>query len=144
LGILLVFLGTAVVAFICDFLMRKNDELRKLTVELKEELRRAHQVAPLVDETGRPAPTEQQVPAAVRKDKKRPVNSEALAVMERGAALAGSGKRLQSAARVRGTRDWGSLLSRNAQGPKAAPAQRRGRIPADLPAGARCGGPETS
>jgi hypothetical protein len=67
----------------------------------------------------KPAPVEQvagQVPAAVaRKEKKRPVNSEALAVMERGAALAGSAQRPQLASAVVGKRDWGSLLSRTAQ-----------------------------
>ncbi len=159
LGSLVVIPGAAVVALICDFLKRNNDELRKLTVELKlrheEELRRACQIVPRADEIAKPAPAALAATkgsSALGKEKKRPINSEALAAMERGAALAGSAKRPRSAsvdkvresipmpevaavsaARVGGKRDWGSLLSRNAQAPKAASKPQAAEAP--LPAG---------
>jgi len=86
--------------------------------------------------------------SALSKERKRTVNSEAIAAMERGAALAGAGKRPRSApvapereskpvtapdviavvpqetvqpAAAKAKKDWGSLLSRNAQGLKLAP-----------------------
>ncbi|MGA3188444.1 MAG: hypothetical protein ABSF22_15170 [Bryobacteraceae bacterium] len=159
-----VVLCAAVVALICDSLKRSNEQLRELTIELnirrEEEQKRSH--APLshvAERVERPKPEQIEAPAvasvavpaktpvpaasnvthpAVGKDKKRSVNAGALAAMERGAALAGTGKRprpmpapaplaehkpemvvsqevakptIQAAAK----KDWGSLLSRNAR-----------------------------
>jgi hypothetical protein len=137
---LVVILCAAAAALICDFLKRNNDELRELTIELKirheEELRRLQQKTPHVLEL---APKIEHVAAPARKEKKRAVNSEALAAMERGAALAGSGKRptsahaapveskaepplapagVASAALADVKKDWESLLSRSAQAAK--------------------------
>jgi hypothetical protein len=143
-------LCAACVALICDFLKRNNEQLRELTVELtarREEQGRSHvpaERAPHSEMTAAPGAAKQY--SVVSKERKRAVNSEALAVMERGAALAGSGNRprsgeskpeampermpettvvsQQEAAPI-GTKpigtktDWGSLLSRNAQAASA-------------------------
>jgi hypothetical protein len=53
-------------------------------------------------------------PSGGSNDKKRAVNSGALAAMERGAALAGSGIRHRPAPQAE-KKDWGTLLNRNAQ-----------------------------
>jgi hypothetical protein len=139
----------AVVAFICDVLKRNNDRLREMNIELKirkeVEHRRSHVPAPPPARTPAPvpgisAPKERSI---LNKEKKRAVNPEALAVMERGAALAGSVNSSRSAA-IRESKpvsaairkDWGSLLSRNAQGIKPAPAPpAEWSLPAGLEAG---------
>jgi len=92
---------------------------------------------------------------AVAKEKKRTVNSEALAAMERGAALAGSGARPRStpvapvakpvpvvAAPPKlgiARKDWGSLLSRSAATKKIQPKPdlpaAKPALPAAFPAG---------
>ena len=108
-------LTAAVVAFICDMLKRNNEQLREMNIELQirqeEEQRRAQVPAPRLAEKAQvPKPEKaaspQPVPAhvaapmersMVSKERKRTVNSEALAAMERGAALAGSGGRPRSA-----------------------------------------------
>jgi hypothetical protein len=149
---LVVILGAAFVALICDFLKGNNEQLRELTVELKvrreEERKRSHTLTPRVATALAAAP----VPAAATpmaapkervaiREKKRTVNAEAMAAMERGAALAGSGKRprstpkeetkpemvivsqqeaSKSAANIK--KDWGTLLSKNAQKPLAPAA----------------------
>src|ERR1700678_1900701 len=152
---LLVIVGAACVALVCDFLKRNNEELRELTLELKvrreEEQKRTQLLTPPVAErVERPKPEQVEAPAApavaaapkqrsavaaVTKDKKRAVNSDALAAMERGAALASSGGRPRSVTpapvaepkpevvetqpvKIAAKKDWGSLLSRNAA-PKA-------------------------
>jgi len=172
-------LTAAVVAFICDMLKRNNEQLREMNIELQirqeEEQRRAQVPAPRLAEKAQvPKPEKaaspQPVPAhvaapmersMVSKERKRTVNSEALAAMERGAALAGSGGRPRSASipeampepkpepkletmvvsrqetsiKPRGVKkDWGSLLARNAQGHKPA---RLGELP--LPLGFHAG-----
>jgi hypothetical protein len=139
---LVVILAAAFVALICDFLKGNNEQLRELTIELKvrreEEQKRAHLFTPRVAERVERPKVEQAAAAAPAlaapkqrsaeaREKKRAVNSDALAAMERGAALAGCGGRPGSAAPAApGTenkpkvakKDWGSLLSRNAT-PKA-------------------------
>jgi hypothetical protein len=161
---LVVILGAAFVALICDFLKGSNEQLRELTVELRvrreEEQKRSHLLTPRATERAGRAPGPDRIAAPpshahvsapkehsiVSKEKKRTVNSEALAAMERGASLAGSGKRprvtpvapvqeskpvpkpeivvvspQESAPVPTGIKkDWGSLLSRNAQKPAAA------------------------
>jgi len=142
-------LTAAVVAFICDVLLRNNEQLREMNIELKirqeVELKRSHPPAPRAARV--PAPKER---SALNKEKKRPVNPEALAVMERGAALAGSGKTFRSApvAPVKESKpvpttirkDWESLLSRNAQGIKPTPAPAaKSSLPNGLEAGFHAG-----
>ncbi|MGA3203892.1 MAG: hypothetical protein ABSF12_15500 [Bryobacteraceae bacterium] len=156
---LVVILGAAFIALICDFLKGSNEQLRELTIELRvrreEEQKRSHVLTPRVAErVERPKPEPVVAPAvpavavakeraAVAKENKRAVNAAAMAAMERGAALAGSGQRPRSAPAAESKRevvvsqpvvvqqevsksgvkaiakkDWGSLLSRNAA-PKA-------------------------
>lgn len=144
----LVVILAACVALICDFLKRNNEQLRELTIELKvrweEEQKRSHLLAPRVTErapktektvASPAAPSAPKQHVAVGKDRKRTVNPEALAAMERGAALAGSGGRPRSAAfapvaeskpepkpevmvvaqeQKPVKKDWGTLLNRNA------------------------------
>jgi hypothetical protein len=164
----LVIVGTAVAALICDFLKRNNEQLRELTIELKirheEEQKRAHLLTPrpaaqvpktekiaapvpaaaLTANLAVPSVSAPRQRSAVAKERKRTINSEALAAMERGAALAGTGMRPRSAPPAPVTeskpepkpevivvsqeqkpsaakKDWGSLLSRSAHKP-AAPA----------------------
>jgi len=96
-------LGAAFVALICDFLKGNNEQLRELTIELQ-----ARREARVVERVERPKPEQVAAPAvpsatapkvrsAIGKEQKRAVNADALAAMERGAALAGSGKRPRSA-----------------------------------------------
>jgi len=151
---LVVILGAAFVALICDFLKGNNEQLRELTIELKvrreEEQKRSHLLTPRVAERAERTPKTEKIAAssaapalaapkervAIGKERKRTVNSEALAAMERGAALAGSGGRPRSAAPAAPVaepkveakpqvmvvaqeqkpikKDWGTLLNRNA------------------------------
>ena len=153
---LMVIVAAAAVALICDFLKRNTEQLRELTIELnirhQEEQKRsrlttAHPAepverAPKAEIVAPPAAQALAAPkersAIAGKERKRTVNSEALAAMERGAALAGSGGRprshevapapkpepkpevivvtqQQSATPSAAKKDWGSLLNRNAQ-----------------------------
>jgi hypothetical protein len=159
--------GAACVALICDFLKRNNEQLRELTIELKvrqeqEQMRAALPVpAPAVkpaetasfaEEPAAPPAPKQRATVGQEKragrEKKRTVNSDAMAAMERGAALAGSGKRpraasvetspakamaeveipeVQAPEPVRESvvaaakKDWSSILSRGAKSePKSA------------------------
>jgi hypothetical protein len=161
---LVVILGAAFVALICDFLKGNNEQLRELTIELRvrreEEQKRAHLLTPRVQERVERAPQAEKIAApavapalavpnavkersAIAKEKKRTVNADALAAMERGAALAGTRPSTAAAApreakpepkpEIVATapvsssikpgikKDWGSLLSRNAQKPAASP-----------------------
>src|SRR5208283_468347 len=112
---LVVILGAAFVALICDFLKGNNEQLRELTIELKvrreEEQKRSHLLTPSTTERVARAPKTEKIVApadaqalaapkervaTTGKDRKRAVNSDALAAMERGAALAGSGGRPRS------------------------------------------------
>ncbi len=154
---LLILVAGACLALVCDFLKRNNEELRQLNVELtvrREEEQKRSQVL-----TPRAAPELEKTPAAshlaspkehsnVGKEyceKKRTANAEALAAMQRGASLAGTGKKPRSTPApvakeskpepkpevvvgaqtqvVQGLakKDWGSMLSRNAQGIKSLP-----------------------
>jgi hypothetical protein len=139
-------LTAAIVAFICDILQRNNERLREMNIELKirqeEEQKRWGLPAPRVKEraeTGKIAPPALAAPkerSALSKEKKRTVNSEALAVMERGAALARSvpvAPVREAAAKTAPKKDWGALLNRNAEGVKAAQA------PNALPVGLKTG-----
>ncbi len=151
---LVVILGAAFVALICDFLKGSNEQLRELTVELRvrreEEQKRSHLLTPRAakpEAIAAPAPAHAVAHAAAPKErsilnnhseKKRAVNSEARAAMERGAALAGSGMRPRSApvttpavtvneskpapkpVAITIKKDWETLLSRNAHRPSAA------------------------
>lgn len=138
---LVVIFGVAIVALICDFLKRNNDELRELNLELQVR-RDEEQKRSAVSLAGKPLPAAAAALAAPKpaKEKKRAVNSEAMAAMERGAALAGSGGRshipaaaepvaeanlgnpetvvpeiaVDVAAPAHAVKmDWGSMLSRN-------------------------------
>src|SRR5947209_7362789 len=107
---LVVILGAAFVALICDYLKGNNEQLRELTIELKvrrqEEQRRLHLLlAGPADEASesseespakaaaRPVKGEAARSLAVPKDRKRAPAAEAVAAMERGAQLAGSPRR---------------------------------------------------
>ena len=111
---LVVILGAAFVALICDFLKGNNEQLRELTVELKvrreEEQRRAQVMPAQPMATTRPVSTTNRVvaePEAPRVEKrveapaakamaappaerKRTASADAFAAMERGAAMASS------------------------------------------------------
>jgi hypothetical protein len=109
---LVVILGAAFVALICDFLKGNNEQLRELMIELKvrreEEQRRgqrmtAHSMpasveaaSPMAAETAQPAqqPGKKAFAAAravaAPTARKRAIAPEALAAMERGAQLAGA------------------------------------------------------
>jgi hypothetical protein len=112
---LIVILGAAFVALICDFLKGNNEQLRELTIELQarqEEQRRAKVPAARPTEPVKSTPvarqavtanavaTEAEKPAETRVkrslatpgERKRSPAREALAAMERGAQLAGVGK----------------------------------------------------
>jgi hypothetical protein len=143
-------LSAAFVALICDFLQRNlqvnNAQLRELTIELKAR-REGDQ------KRSRLAPPHAVERAGLPTERKRAGNSEALAAMERGAALAGARTlprsapvpparepksepkpempkpapirerirvtqqedRTQSPIKIAVRKDWGSLLTRNAQ-----------------------------
>jgi len=100
---LAVILGTALVAFICDFLKRNNEQLRELTIELKvrqEETQRRQTMTARVAQTAAPTaaakPPAQPVKKAFEnahavaapRERKRVIAPEALAAMERGAQRA--------------------------------------------------------
>jgi hypothetical protein len=138
-------LTAAVVAFICDFLKRNNEQLREMNIELqlRQEQNRAPEAeivvapAPVAHVAIPPVPKER---AALPKEKKRVVNAEAIAAMERGAHLAAAGGRPRSApvlelkpeaivaprqepvktteVKMGMKKDWTSLLSRGAQAAK--------------------------
>lgn len=104
---LVVILGAAFVALICDFLKGNNEQLRELTIELRvrreEEQKRSHLLTPRPLERVERIPKVEKIAApkersAIGREKKRTVNSEAMAAMERGAALAGSGGRPRATA----------------------------------------------
>ena len=89
---LVLILGAAFVALICDLLKGNNEQLRELAIELKvrreEEQKRLQ--TPIPRETSARALA---TPAlATPEEKKRTVAPEALAVMERGAQLAGASR----------------------------------------------------
>jgi hypothetical protein len=170
---LVVILGAAFVALICDFLKGNNEQLRELTIELRvrreEEQKRSHVLTPRVAEPA--ARTEMETVAAqaeqilvapaqqmaapkqratIEKGRKRMMNADAMAAIERGAALAATGgmrPRSTAVTPVRESKpepqpevivvaqqeiaksapvasgikkDWGSLLSRNASGVRPA------------------------
>jgi hypothetical protein len=171
---LVVILSAAFVALICDFLKGSNEQLRELTIELRvrreEEQKRSQVLTPrFAERAERPKPEQVAVPAvavakersAVAKENKRAVNAAALAAMERGAALAGSGQRPRSAPAAESERDvfasqpaavqqevpkpavktfakkdWGSLLSRNAA-PKSREMPANGDLLAAVVAATR-------
>ncbi len=96
---LVVIMGAAFVALICDFLKRNNEYLRELVVELKvrrEEERRTQPIsaeaAPAVK--AQPAadlpaaPARSMAAPAQERERKRTPSSDALAAMERGARMA--------------------------------------------------------
>lgn len=101
---LVVILGAAFVALICDFLKGNNEQLRELTVELKvrreEEQRRSQTLTPQTVAAAA-APATVEMPKAQKKietraaramaapkEPRRTIAPEALAAMERGAQLA--------------------------------------------------------
>ncbi len=98
---LVVILGAAFVALICDFLKGNNEQLRELAIELKvrreEELRRSQaMIAQPVQTSTRAAEpkAEKRVEApaaravAAPPERKRTASADAIAAMERGAAMA--------------------------------------------------------
>jgi hypothetical protein len=124
----------AIVAVICDFLKQNNDQLREMNIELQ--VRQEHLRVPRLPKAEKVSAPEVPSIAApkehsiVSKDRKRTVNREALAAMERGAAAAA--KRVPVAAPLPeiimpakvspAKKDWGSLISRSAQGKNSATA----------------------
>jgi hypothetical protein len=138
---LVVILGAAFVALICDFLKGNNEQLRELTVELKvrreEEQRRSHTLTPQLagapamslkaempvmdNRTDKRAEKKAEARAArsmaTSREPKRPVAPEALAAMERGAQLAGA-PRPRAAAAARSEAPAASRVER----PEPAPA----------------------
>lgn len=131
---LVVVLGAAFVALICDFLKGNNEQLRELTVELKvrnEEQRRRSQLmmprpvapAPPIAKAETPEPERKVEPRAPRamaaKEPRRAASADALAAMERGAQLASPPRprpepRVEPASETKPEikKDWDSLLSR--------------------------------
>ena len=114
---LVVILGAAFVALICDFLKGNNEQLRELTVELKvrreEEQRRGQVMTPrtaaarvaIAPETAAPQTAAVSTAVESKPERKRSVftqnaggaqrrqaSADALAAMERGARLAGAPK----------------------------------------------------
>jgi hypothetical protein len=159
---LVVILGAAFVALICDFLKGNNEQLRQLTIELRvrqeEEQKRRHILTPRAPHAPKvetieapPAPVlaARKERSALTNERKRNVNSGAIAAMERGAALAGSATPAHSVQESKPVvsqqqtakppiaiprKDWVSLLNRNAQRPAtSAPSER------SLPRGFRDG-----
>ncbi len=138
---LVVVLGAAFVALICDFLKGNNEQLRELTVELKvrnEEERRRSQL--LVPQPVAAPSVKMETPEAERKietrapravaakEPRRAASPDALAAMERGAQLASSPRpRAAEASTARSNppappekksenkTDWDALLSRKAR-----------------------------
>jgi hypothetical protein len=93
---LVVILGAAFVALICDFLKGNNEQLRELTIELKvrreEEHKRVQLMMPhTLTEAPVAAGKSEHAPRslAVPRERKRTAAPEALAAMERGEQLAG-------------------------------------------------------
>src|SRR5882724_5782977 len=113
---LVVILGAAFVALICDFLKGNNEQLRELAIELKvrreEESRRGQSMAAHMS-SARTAATlpatspalvaeqpqaEQKISARMAKSEpRRAASPEALAAMERGAQLAGTSRKAAAA-----------------------------------------------
>lgn len=141
---LVVILGAAFVALICDLLKGNNEQLRELAIELKvrrEEEDKRHQMfsprmIPALATAGVtvPAPASSlrsEAPVRGREERKRVIAPEALAAMQRGAQLALAPKPRQATevsepapAPVEApcaSRDWSSLLST----PRPAPPPRR-------------------
>src|SRR5579862_2545638 len=96
---LVVILGAAFVALICDFLQGNNEQLRELTIELKlrrqEEQRRSRTMMAEPSKAGKASPVtaaSEPVPAAqplgAPRERKRIAAPEAMAAMERGAQMA--------------------------------------------------------
>jgi hypothetical protein len=117
-------LTAAIVAFICDVLQRNNEQLRAMNMELQirqeEEQKRWAIPAPRITQPVAHVAVRKEAlrkdRSAVSKEKKRLVNPEALAAMERGATLARSAPAPQPAIK----KDWENLLNRNAQAAKPA------------------------
>lgn len=126
---LVVILGAAFVALICDFLKGNNEQLRELTVELKvrnEEERRRSQTmtpqpvaapAPVKMESEKKIETRAARSMAAPKEPKRAIAPEALAAMQRGAQLAGS-PRVRAAAAAAGATS--SAMNRTERRPEPA------------------------
>jgi len=146
---LVVILGAALVALICDFLKGNNEHLRELAIELQvrreEEQKRWHLLTPRAPERVERAAEKIEAPpapvlaarkerCALSSDRKRNVSSGAIAAMERGAALAGSGMPARAVRESKPVvsrqetakpsitipkKDWEALLNRNAKKPAA-------------------------
>src|SRR5258708_2272290 len=113
---LVVILGAALVALICDFLKGNNEQLRELNIELKvrreEEHKRMQLMLPQaavaqaaatgVAAAGASVPRREHAPRslAIPKERKRTAAPEAIAAMERGAQLAGLPRTPRVPARV--------------------------------------------
>jgi hypothetical protein len=122
---LLAIVGAAGVALICDFLKRSNEQLRQLNIKLK-----ARQIVTGQSKSSTPRPKA----ATASEQRERGIAPEALAVMERGAQMAGTSG---LAVPVGSKRDWNALLSQRspAKPPRQAEVRRLG--PKTLPAGFR-------
>jgi hypothetical protein len=125
---LVVILGAACVALICDFLKGNNEQLRELNIELKvrreEEQRRIKLASRLPKPPAQlPAPDE---------EFKRPMAPEALAAIERGVQKAAASVEEPSVNATKTGRNWGSVLEagRRARGSASIP-----ELPPGLPAG---------
>jgi hypothetical protein len=99
---LVVILGAAFAALICDFLKGNNEQLRELVIELKgrreEEGRRGQSMAAHMSSAPTASTVSETSPAAVAKGApRRAASPEALAAMERGAQLAGTPRKTAAA-----------------------------------------------
>src|SRR5258708_39897791 len=91
---LVVILGAAFVALICDFLKGNNEQLRELVIELKargeEEGRRVQSMTAHAPTVPASSPTREIGTRLAKAEPRRAASPEAIAAMERGAKLAGT------------------------------------------------------
>src|SRR6202789_7355 len=96
---LVVILAAALVALICDFLRARNEQLRELTIELKvrheEELKRSRLLThrPFATVAVQRAIGSEERAALATGSPKRVGSAEAMAAMQRGAAMASAPRR---------------------------------------------------
>ncbi len=95
---LVVILGAAFVALICDFLKGNNEQLRELVIELKargeEEGRRVQSMTAHAPTVPASSPTQEIGTRVAKAEPRRAASPEAIAAMERGAKLAGTPRKI--------------------------------------------------
>ncbi len=130
---LVVILGAAFVALICDFLKGNNEQLRELAIELKVRREEDQRRSQAMTAQPMPAPAQKteklvEAPAArvvaAPPERKRTASADAIAAMERGAAMASAPRpkrnleRPAKPAAEPSKKDWKSLLDKRADQPK--------------------------